>query len=208
MIRAGILLVPEWDENTITQLRTLLRASLPEAVVVEETIAQNQRNWIGEILRNWVDEDELDLILTVGGTYPAPGLSATEIVPEATEDVVERLLPSLPETMRAVAAEETELALLDRGIAGIRGRSLIINLPHGAAPAYLFFGSIISVVPAILAHLQLDATAPRIDDELEIVSDGEIETAQTSNQKTGSNPNKKGLDPAEFTEFLRKQSED
>lgn len=208
MIKTGILIVPEWDEQTIAQLRALLRASMPEAIVVEEATAKSQRNWIGEILRNWVDEEEFDLILTIGGTYPAPGLSGTEIVPEATQDVVERLLPSLPETMRAVAAEETELALLDRGIAGIRGRSLIINLPHGAAPAYLFFGSVISVIPAILAHLQLDANAPCIDDELEIVSAGEVETSPAPNQKTGSNPSKKGLDPVEFTEFLRKQNED
>ncbi len=227
VIRTGILSIPEWDEQAISQLRLLLRNVLPSAIVVEEKTAKSQRNWIEEILRQWSDEEELDLILTVGGTYPAPGPSTDETVPEATMAVLERLLPGLSEAMRAVAHEETELALLDRGVAGIRSRTLIVNLPAGAAAAHLFLSSIVGVVPKILAHLQGNSNAPRINDELEIVSeiepdsdsdsdlefdgdsDGETEAepSESPNQKTESNPTKKGLDPAEFAEFLRRRKD-
>jgi len=80
---------------------------------------------IQERLRRWADEVGLDLIITTGGTGVAP----RDITPEATLAVVERLVPGIAEALRAQGMKATPHAMLSRGVAGLRGRSLIINLP-------------------------------------------------------------------------------
>ena len=67
----------------------------------------------------------LDLILTTGGT----GMSPRDVTPEATLAVVDRQVPGIPEAMRARSLEITSRAMLSRAVAGMRGRTLIINLP-------------------------------------------------------------------------------
>ena len=76
-------------------------------------------------LSQWADSDRADLILTTGGT----GLSPRDCTPEATAHVVDRLIPGLGELMRLRSMEKTPMASLSRAVAGIRNRSLIINLP-------------------------------------------------------------------------------
>ena len=71
------------------------------------------------------DEGRADLILTSGGT----GFSLRDITPEATEDVIERRVPGIPEAIRSYSAQFTNRAMLSRGTAGIRKKTLIINLP-------------------------------------------------------------------------------
>src|SRR4051794_12266714 len=93
VIRTGILTIPEPDEQATQVVSRRLQQVVPGAIIVQEISARSQRNWIEDILRRWCDEEELDLIVTIGGTFPAPGPSADEIVPEATLAVVERLLP-------------------------------------------------------------------------------------------------------------------
>ncbi|AGF79663.1 molybdopterin adenylyltransferase [Desulfocapsa sulfexigens DSM 10523] len=80
---------------------------------------------ITETLISWVDEQKVDLILTTGGTGVAP----TDVTPEAMADVIEKEIPGMAEAMRAESLKKTPHAVLSRGIAGIRGNSLIINLP-------------------------------------------------------------------------------
>ena len=80
---------------------------------------------ISETLRNWADEDLLDLILTTGGTGPAP----RDRTPEATRTVLDFEIPGIPEAMRASVRDRVPTSALTRGIAGVRGRTLIINLP-------------------------------------------------------------------------------
>ncbi|MCS7206736.1 MAG: MogA/MoaB family molybdenum cofactor biosynthesis protein [Dehalococcoidia bacterium] len=91
--------------------------------VVHYAIVPDERGVIVDRLRQWAQE--ADLILTTGGT----GLGPRDITPEATLEVVERLVPGLAEAMRALTAHKTPLAYLSRSVAGIRGRCLIINLP-------------------------------------------------------------------------------
>jgi molybdenum cofactor synthesis domain-containing protein len=76
-------------------------------------------------LTEWADNDAADLILTTGGT----GVSPRDITPEATLQVVERVIPGLGELMRLKSMEKTTMASLSRAVAGIRKQSLIINLP-------------------------------------------------------------------------------
>src|SRR5881296_1786937 len=78
----------------------------------------------GKLVR-WADSGEVDVILTTGGT----GLTARDVTPEATEAVVDRLAPGIAEALRGVAAPKFPRAWLSRGLAGTRGKTLIVNLP-------------------------------------------------------------------------------
>ncbi len=80
---------------------------------------------IKEALVELCDDKECALVVTTGGTGPAP----RDVTPEATQEVCEKLLPGFAEQMRAVSLKYVPTAILSRQIAGIRGKSLIINLP-------------------------------------------------------------------------------
>jgi molybdenum cofactor synthesis domain-containing protein len=85
----------------------------------------DEMDQITETLVNWAELDIADLILTTGGT----GLSPRDVTPEATMQVVDRLVPGLGELMRMESLKKTPMASLSRAVAGIKCRSLIINLP-------------------------------------------------------------------------------
>ena len=93
--------------------------------VTYTSIVPDEPDMIKEQLVKCADELEIALVLTTGGT----GFSPRDITPEATMEVVERLTPGIPEAMRAESMKITPKGCLSRSAAGIRGRSLIINLP-------------------------------------------------------------------------------
>ncbi|GAF84655.1 unnamed protein product, partial [marine sediment metagenome] len=80
---------------------------------------------IAECLVEWVDEDGLRLIVTTGGT----GVSPTDVTPEAMLKVIKYQIPGMAEAMRAVSLRKTPHAMLSRAMVGVRGNSLIINVP-------------------------------------------------------------------------------
>jgi molybdopterin adenylyltransferase len=80
---------------------------------------------IVETLVEWVDEKHLDLILTTGGT----GLSPRDVTPSATARVIDWQIPGMAEAMRSASLQKTPHAMLSRAIAGVRGTTMIINLP-------------------------------------------------------------------------------
>ncbi len=88
-------------------------------------VLPDEEGLIAKRLRKWADEDGLDLILTTGGTGPSP----RDRTPEATRAAVDVEIPGIPEAMRASARERVPTSALTRGIAGIRGNTLIVNLP-------------------------------------------------------------------------------
>ena len=88
-------------------------------------LVPDDREKIKAELRKCADELGIALVLTTGGT----GFSPRDITPEATMEVVERLTPGIPEAMRAESMRITPKGCLSRSVAGIRGRTLIINLP-------------------------------------------------------------------------------
>lgn len=88
-------------------------------------VIPDRHELIVRTLRAWADERSIDLIVTTGGTGVAP----TDVTPEATLAVIERRIPGIGEAMRHASLAKTPNAVLSRGVAGIRGKSLIINLP-------------------------------------------------------------------------------
>jgi molybdenum cofactor synthesis domain-containing protein len=99
-------------------------ASLPGRVEAYEVIP-DEEEMISRKLAEYADQKRLNLILTTGGT----GLSPRDVTPEATRRVLDKEIPGIPEAMRAEGLKITPTAMLSRAVAGIRGRSLIINLP-------------------------------------------------------------------------------
>lgn len=88
-------------------------------------IIPDDRALIAQTLTALADEEGCCLIVTTGGTGPAP----RDVTPEATEDVIEKPMPGFGELMRQVSLAKVPTAILSRQMAGIRGRSLIVNLP-------------------------------------------------------------------------------
>jgi molybdopterin adenylyltransferase len=105
---------------------------------------------IVERLVAWSDEEHLDLILTTGGT----GLTPRDLTPEATLAVVERLVPGLPEAMRAAGLAHTPHAMLSRAVAGIRGGTLIVNLPGSPRGARENLQAVLPALPHALEKLK------------------------------------------------------
>jgi molybdopterin biosynthesis enzyme MoaB len=212
MIKTGILCVPTYDEAAVAAVRRLLAKRCAPLALLADHHAPMQRYVVEDVLRRWCDEEELDLVVTVGGTLPASGPSGREIVPDATLAVAERQLPGLAETMRALAYKQSPLALLDRGVAAIRGRTLLLNLPAGAAAAALFLGAVVEVIPAVVQHLQDDPTAPQLRDDLDGSNaergarnaDWEPSDAEASPQAEPTPQGPRTLDPAEFAAFLQR----
>ena len=93
-------------------------------VAVRSVVPDETDRIAGKLVR-WADSGEVDVILTTGGT----GLTARDVTPEATQAVVDRLAPGIAEALRGVAAPKFPRAWLSRGLAGTRGKTLIVNLP-------------------------------------------------------------------------------
>lgn len=120
--------------------------------VVKQEILPDDESSIREILISWADSRQLDVILTTGGT----GFSRRDVTPEATRAVIEREAPGLAEAMRAASLKITPHAMLSRIVTGIRGKTLIINLPGSPKGAVENLQVIIPVLPHAVQLLQED----------------------------------------------------
>jgi molybdopterin adenylyltransferase len=112
-------------------------------------ILPDEREQIAARLRHWADAGLAELIVTTGGT----GLAPRDLTPEATRDVIEREAPGLAELMRAESLKVTPLAALSRGVCGVRGRTLIINLPGSVRGARENFAAVARIIPHAIALL-------------------------------------------------------
>lgn len=93
--------------------------------LVERALVPDEPDRIGGVLRRWADADLADLVLTTGGT----GLAPRDVTPEATRAVLDKEAPGLAEVLRFSVYPRFPRAVLSRGTAGVRGRTLIVNLP-------------------------------------------------------------------------------
>lgn len=130
-MRVGILTVStqgaagEREDTSGALLVEMVGHALAGATVAERGLVPDDPGQIRDTLRHWSDDLNLDLILTTGGT----GFSPYDLTPEATRDVIEREAPGLVFAMLQAGLRKTPHAMLSRAAAGIRGRTLIVNLP-------------------------------------------------------------------------------
>ena len=108
-----------------------------------ETISDD-RAAIAGALRRLADEEDVRFVFTTGGT----GMTADDVTPEATREVIDREAPGFAETMRAESRSHTPLGILTRGVSGIRGRTLIVNFPGSPKAS----GELWSVIEPTLEH--------------------------------------------------------
>lgn len=145
-MKVGILTVSdkgargEREDKSGPAIREMIEAAGGQ--VVRTKVVADEPDDIRAALVAWSDEG-LDLVLTTGGT----GFSPRDRTPEATKAVIERETPGLPEAMRRAGAEKTPTAMLSRAAAGIRGSTLIVNLPGSERAARESLAAILPALP-------------------------------------------------------------
>ena len=158
-MRVGVLTIS--DRSSRGEREDLSGPLLKERVgnqgwsVVRFDVVSDDREDIEGRLRAWADSGEVDLILTTGGT----GFSSRDFAPEATLAIAERLAPGLVEAMRAASLKVTPHAMLSRAVAGIRGRTLIVNLPGSPRAVVENLETILEALPHAIELLREDPGA-------------------------------------------------
>jgi len=145
-IRFGVLTLSDRSAGNLRQ--DLSGPALAELIlaqnwsVVKQAILPDEIDEIRQTLTEWSESGECDVILTTGGT----GFAIRDVTPEATRLVMQREAPGLAEAMRSASLMKTPHAMLSRAIAGIRGRTLIVNLPGSPTGALENFQTILPVL--------------------------------------------------------------
>lgn len=132
-MRVAILTISDgvsegWREDTSGD-RICSWARARGYALVERRVVPDEAPVIESALREWSDRGAADVVVTTGGT----GIAERDVTPEATAAVLERMIPGVSEWIRAAGLEKTPYAALSRGLAGIRARTLIVNLPGSPA---------------------------------------------------------------------------
>ncbi len=132
----------ESDDVSGTTLKELLLSI--GACVVEKIIVRDDIDQISKVLIEMSDRKDVNLIMTTGGT----GLSPRDNTPEATKKVIEKEVPGIAEAMRLTTMQKTPMAILSRGVCGIRKDTLIVNLPGSPKAVTECF----EVIKPVLTH--------------------------------------------------------
>ena len=127
--RVGVLTISDRgsqglrEDRSGPEIQRMVQQAGGEVIVTR--LVPDERQMIADMLATWADEGALDVVIPTGGT----GLSPRDVTPEATCAVIEREVPGIAEALRAASLAKTPMAMLSRGVAGIRRHTLIVNLP-------------------------------------------------------------------------------
>jgi len=130
-VRIGVVSVSDrastgvYEDKGLPALQAWLTRAIRNPIEWEPRLIPDERDQIAATLRDLVDQAGCDLVLTTGGTGPAP----RDVTPEATLDVADKEMPGFGEQMRQISLRFVPTAILSRQTAVIRGRALILNLP-------------------------------------------------------------------------------
>jgi molybdopterin adenylyltransferase len=139
-----------YEDKSGPEIERVFYETWKEPCEMVARIVPDDRGNISGALASLADQERCDLILTTGGTGPA----LRDVTPEATLDVIDKELPGFGETQRALSFATVPTAILSRATAGVRGRSLIINLPGNPKAIAECLPPIIPAIREALRHLE------------------------------------------------------
>lgn len=158
MLNIGVLTISDKGSKGQRQdksgeiIRNIL--SRVESTIIKYEVVPDERDIIAGKLIEWADGGGVDVILTTGGT----GLARRDVTPEATLSVIDRSAPGFAEAMRAKSLEKTPMAVLSRGVSGLRGQCLIINLPGSPRAVQECLEVIIPAIPHAVEIIKGEVT--------------------------------------------------
>jgi len=156
MVRVGVITISdrgfrgEREDTSGEVIREMVRRLGAE--VEFSTVVPDEQGKIKEVLVQGADEMGLDLIVTTGGT----GVSPRDVTPEATLEVIDRQIPGFAEAMRMEGLKKTPHAMISRAVCGVRGRTLIINLPGNPKAVREGLEVLMEAIPHTIAKIQGD----------------------------------------------------
>jgi molybdopterin adenylyltransferase len=167
-VRIGIVTVSdrasrgEYEDRGGPAIRAWLDAAISSPFEALTRVVPDGVESVSGLLQDLCDREGADLVLTTGGTGP----SHRDLTPEATRAVIDKEMPGFGELMRHVSLEQVPTAILSRQTAGIRGRSLIVNLPGNPASIAMCLRSVFPAIPYCLDLIG----AGRIDTRPDVVA--------------------------------------
>jgi molybdenum cofactor synthesis domain-containing protein len=156
VIRAAVVTVsdrsfrgerPDASGPAVAEMLRSMPAEVVQLVVVPDEVPSIRR-----ALLAFCDGPGVDLVVTTGGT----GVSPRDVTPEATRDVVDREVPGMAEAMRAASGTRVPSAMLSRAVVGIRGQTLVVNLPGSPGGARENLAVLLPVLPHAIGKIQGD----------------------------------------------------
>lgn len=133
----------EYEDLSGPAIESFLQQAITSPWEIVRMVVPDERDSIASSLIDLIDRRGCSVVVTTGGTGPSP----RDVTPEATEEVCQKILPGFGEKMRSVSLNYVPTAILSRQIAGIRGSSLIINLPGSPRSIRQILDEVFSAVP-------------------------------------------------------------